>query len=95
VNAFDAALTEAGVPHEIEIYAGQPHAFVQDAQGIRAGGAQGDAWEQMLNFLEANLKNKSSQQRDSILADYTVPFAWKYYAMLVYEHTFGSAGHVH
>ena len=95
VNAFDAALTEAGVPHEITIYDGQPHAFVQNAEGIRAGGAQGEAWNQMLAFLEENLKNKTAQNNDLALSGYHIPFAWKYYAMLVYEHALGMASHVH
>jgi carboxymethylenebutenolidase len=95
VNAFEAALTEAGVPHEITIYEGQPHAFVGNAQEIKAGGAQGEAWEQMLAFLEANLKNKSVTGKNRTVSDYRVPFAWNYYAMLVYEHTFGTANHRH
>lgn len=95
VNAFDAALTQAGVPHEITIYDGQPHAFVQDAQGIKAGGAQGEAWNQMLIFLEANLKNGSALRSELAALDYHAPFAWKYYTMLVYEHAFGTASHGH
>jgi carboxymethylenebutenolidase len=95
VNAFDSALTEAGVPHEITIYDGQPHAFVQDAERIKAGGAQGEAWDQMLMFLEKNLKNKPTLKNNLALSDYHVPFAWKYYVMLVYEHAFGTASHIH
>jgi carboxymethylenebutenolidase len=55
VKAFDAALTQAGIEHEVTIYPGQPHAFVQDMAGIRAPGAQGQAWAQMLKFLELSL----------------------------------------
>jgi carboxymethylenebutenolidase len=95
VNAFDTALTEAGVPHEITIYEGQPHAFVKDAQGIRGGGAQGEAWNQMLVFLEDNFKHKTVDKINIATADYHVPFAWKYYVMLVYEHAFGTASHLH
>jgi carboxymethylenebutenolidase len=95
VKTFDASLTEAGVPHEIKIYEGQPHAFVKDAAGIRAGGAQGQAWAQMLAFLETNLKNKFSTNHGFALADYRAPFDWKYYTLLVYEHAFGSASHMH
>ena len=95
VNAFDAALSEAGVPHEVTIYEGQPHAFVKEAQGIKAGGAQGEAWNQMLAFLEANLKNKSALVVKPSASDYKAPFAWKYYVMLVYEHAFGMASHTH
>jgi carboxymethylenebutenolidase len=95
VSAFDAALTAAGVPHEITIYEGQPHAFVRDAEGIAAGGAQGEAWNQMLAFLETNLMNRSTLEPGSSASEYRAPFAWKYYAMLIYEHAFGSAGHFH
>ena len=95
VNAFDAALTEAGVSHEITIYDGQPHAFVKDAEMIRAGGAQGEAWGQMLAFLEKNLKNLGTYKNNHAMSAYRLPFAWKYYVMLVYEHAFGTARHMH
>jgi carboxymethylenebutenolidase len=95
VNAFDAALSEAGIQHEITIYEGQPHAFVHDAQGIKAGGAQAEAWNQMLAFFEKNLKNKTVLNSNPVSADYHAPFAWKYYVMLVYEHAFGTARHMH
>ncbi len=95
VNAFEAALTDAGVPHEVTIYEGQPHAFVQDAQEVQKGGAQGEAWNQMLMFLEKNLKNRSTTMNKLVLPDYHIPFAWKYYALLVYEHAFVTARHMH
>ena len=95
VNAFDRALTEAGVPHEITVYEGQSHAFVEDAEGIKAGGAQAEAWDQMLAFLAANLKREATTKNAPALSDYRAPFAWKYYAMLVYEHAFGMARHIH
>jgi carboxymethylenebutenolidase len=95
VKAFEAALTLAGIPNEITIYDGQPHAFVKDAAGIQSGGAQGEAWAQMLAFLETNLKNRSAVSHAVALSDYKVPFDWRYYGMLVYEHAFGTASHVH
>ena len=95
VNAFEAALVEAGIPHEITIYEGQPHAFVQDAEEIQIGGAQGEAWNQMLAFLDSNLKNTTTQMSNPASSDYHPPFAWQYYAMLVYEHAFGTARHMH
>ncbi len=95
VKAFDAALTQAGVPHEITIYDGQPHAFVKDAAGIQSGGAQGKAWAQMLAFLEANLKNQTTHQDGLTMSDYHAPLDWQYYALLVYEHAFGTASHMH
>lgn len=93
VHAFKRALAEAGVPHEITVYEGQPHAFVEDAEGIRAGGVQGEAWEQMLGFLEAHLDNKATNKNSFGFSDYRAPFAWNYYLMLVYEHAFGTASH--
>ena len=52
VHAFETALDQAGIPNEITIYEGQPHAFVTDIQSIRSGGVQGQAWGQMLEFLK-------------------------------------------
>lgn len=95
VTTFDEALTEANVQHEITIYDGQPHAFVEGVEGIKSDEVQGAAWAQMLAFLETNLKNKSSAAQQTVMADYEAPFAWKYYVMLVYEHAFGTASHLH
>ena len=95
VNAFDSALTEANIHHEITIYDGQPHAFVEGVEEIKSDEVQGAAWAQMLAFLETNLKNKSSATHQTVMADYEAPFAWKYYVMLVYEHAFGTASHLH
>jgi len=95
VDAFDKGLETAGIPHQITIYDGQPHAFVHDADGIKAGGAQGEAWNEMRVFLEENLKNKTSRNGIVVSTDYHSPFAWRYYALLVYEHAFGSANHIH
>jgi carboxymethylenebutenolidase len=92
VRAFEAGLQQAGIPHEISIYDGQPHAFVTDMASIRAGGTQAQAWEQMLRFLEANLKNASESRSGQSVA-YVPGFAWRYYALLVWEHAFGSASH--
>ncbi len=94
VNAFEAGLIEAGIPNEITIYEGQPHAFVTDIESIRAGGVQAKAWNQMLEFLEKNLKNPDSTHQVSPSA-YEPAFPWQYYVMLVYEHAFGSASHTH
>lgn len=94
VKAFEDGLQEAGVQHEITIYAGQPHAFVTDIESIRAGGVQGEAWIQMLDFLNENLTSGSSGQNVEPVS-YTGQFPWRYYAMLVYEHALGTASHMH
>lgn len=95
VDAFEKGLAAAGIEHEVTVYEGQPHAFVQDAAGIKAGGAQGEAWNQMLAFLDKNLKNGSAHENNSAALAYDPGFAWKYYALLVYEHSFGTASHQH
>lgn len=56
VNAFESGLQEAGVPHQITIYDGQPHAFVTSIDEIRNGGAQGKAWDEFVTFLDQALK---------------------------------------
>ncbi len=95
VYAFDAALDDAGIPNEITVYEGQPHAFVTDMDAIRAGGVQGQAWAQMLAFFEANLKQGGATQKPVPHLTYAQPFAWQYYLLLVYEHAFGTASHHH
>jgi carboxymethylenebutenolidase len=51
VVAFDAALTAAGVPHEIVTYPGAPHGFFE--MELREFAAeQADAWRRVLAFLE-------------------------------------------
>ena len=95
VKAFEAGLNEAGIPNEITIYEGQPHAFVTDIESIRAGGVQAEAWNQMLDFLEKNLKHEGSAHQVFHLQPTNSHFPWHYYVMLVYEHAFGSASHMH
>lgn len=95
VKAFESGLEAAGIPHQITLYDGQPHAFVQDAGGIQAGGAQGEAWNEMLVFLDANLRNKTTQSNNRVAFEYDPAFEWRYYVMLVYEHAFGTASHIH
>jgi carboxymethylenebutenolidase len=95
-RAFEAGLKQAGIPNEITVYEGQPHAFVVDAAGIRAGGAQGEAWGQLLRFLDRSLKQGKSSGIVVEPSQYVAPFDWRYYSRLVYEHAFGTAsGHGH
>ncbi len=93
VLAFEAALNQAGIPNEITIYDGQPHAFVTDIESIRAGGVQGQAWTQMLKFLEKNLKQGAVSRNSNPLPVYQDSFDWQYYLIVAYEHAFGTASH--
>jgi carboxymethylenebutenolidase len=51
VAAFDAALTEASVPHEVISYPGAPHSFF-DRRYEEFAAASADAWERTLAFIE-------------------------------------------
>ena len=56
VEGLRQGLDEAGIPHEITVYEGQPHAFVQSMEQIAQGGPQQAAWNQLLAFLKQNLQ---------------------------------------
>jgi carboxymethylenebutenolidase len=91
VKEFETNLTAAGVKNEITIYDGQGHAFVTDMNAIRAGGAPGQAWAQLLRFLDATLKSQSSdtprivERADREAASLELV----YIAALAYEHALG------
>ena len=51
VAAFDAALQEAGVEHELVTYEGAPHSFFDRKQEEFAD-ASDDAWRRVLEFIE-------------------------------------------
>ncbi len=51
VNAFEEALTAAGVVHEIAIYPGAPHSFF-DRKHEEFAAESEDAWNRVLDFLE-------------------------------------------
>ncbi len=56
VLEFEAALNSLNVPNEITIYSGVGHGFL-DEENYDQPGTPGDAWQQTLAFLEANLKS--------------------------------------
>ncbi len=65
VRAFESALRQAGVPNQISIYDGQPHAFVKSIEEIRQGGPPQQAWNEMLAFLKQTLQGTQASQRDA------------------------------
>ena len=52
VDAFEAALTDAGVEHEVVIYPGAPHSFFDRKQEDFADASE-DAWQRVLAFIQA------------------------------------------
>jgi carboxymethylenebutenolidase len=51
--AFEAALADAGVEHELVVYEGAPHSFFDRKQAEFAD-ASADAWRRALAFVDAN-----------------------------------------
>jgi carboxymethylenebutenolidase len=86
VDAFDAALEEAGVVHEVTVYEGQGHAFVESVEGIAAGGAQGEAWTQMVDFLDAAFEDPSEEARSADPQRADDPLPLRYIVLLGWSH---------
>lgn len=59
-RAFQNALNAADIPNLVTIYPSVGHAFVQP-ESIAAGGAARAAWEQILQFLDVHVKQKSAR----------------------------------
>lgn len=53
VQAFDQALTQAGVAHDLHTYPGAPHSFF-DRRSDQYANESTDAWRRMLAFIQAN-----------------------------------------
>jgi carboxymethylenebutenolidase len=62
VRAFEAGLEAAKIPHEVKVYDGMGHAFVQSVAEIEAGGPQGQAWAQLKAFLQRSLKSRAGSR---------------------------------
>jgi len=96
VETFDAALDAAGIPNEIIIYEGEGHAFVSSMEAVRAGGAPGQAWEQIIAFFAHTLQEEGAFHQLNTLEEVTLGRDWRYLAFLAFEHSiFGSASHHH
>ena len=54
-EAFDRALTEAGVEHEVVSYDGAPHSFFDRKQEEFAA-ASDDAWGRVLEFIQRHTR---------------------------------------
>ncbi len=50
VDAFEQALAEAGVEHELVVYDGAPHSFFDRKQEEHAEASE-DAWRRTLEFV--------------------------------------------
>ena len=64
VEAFEAAMNDAGITNTVTIYSGVGHAFVNPSS-VAAGGAAEEAWQQMLAFLEAQLKAEQPEAEEA------------------------------
>jgi carboxymethylenebutenolidase len=54
VTAFENALNEAGIENTVTVYDGVGHAFLT-AENYDEPGAAGEAWQQLLAFLDENV----------------------------------------
>ncbi len=95
VRAFEAGLEAAGVPHQVSVYDGQPHAFVSSVAGIQAGGAQGQAWAEVTAFLKQALQGDGAGARPVRPGTPVALDDWGYWLSLAYEHAFGAGAHPH
>jgi len=50
-DAFDKALTDAGIEHRIVVYEGAPHSFF-DRKAEEYADASADSWRQVLAFMD-------------------------------------------
>jgi carboxymethylenebutenolidase len=55
VRAFERALEEAGVEHEVVVYDGAPHSFFDRKQEEFADASE-DAWKRTLDFIRRNAR---------------------------------------
>ncbi|MEZ4863419.1 MAG: dienelactone hydrolase family protein [Caldilineaceae bacterium] len=89
VEALRQGLEMAGVPHEITVYAGQPHAFVGSIEEIAQGGAAQEAWQQLLTFLNANLQQGAGAAATEPLSQAEAAAGeslWPYLMRLAWSH---------
>ena len=56
VDAFEAALAEADVEHEVEVYPGAAHAFANPSGQAYDAEAAEDAWTRTLAFFDEQLR---------------------------------------
>jgi len=91
VAAFDRALKQASVESTVTIYPAQPHAFIETVDTIKAGGVQGQAWSQMLRFLEGALAAQPAPSSSGSPQATSDRIGWSYVLRLGMSHLVGHA----
>ena len=94
VKAFGAALVEAGVESTVTVYPDQPHAFVENAEGIKTDPAQAAAWAEMLGFFGGALQMPGTQSGASGAASQVAGdfYGWVPVLRLAIGHSGGGHG---
>ena len=73
VDAFDEALTAAGVDHELVVYPGAPHSFFDRKQEAFQD-ASDDAWRRVLGFItDARLRPAARTASAVLLTEGSIP----------------------
>ena len=93
VAAFERALKQAGVKSTVTVYPDQPHAFIETVDTIKAGGVQGQAWSQMLRFLEAALAARPAPSSSGSPQAAGDRIGWSYALRIGMSHLMGHASH--
>jgi len=93
VAAFERALKQANVESTITVYPDQPHAFIETVDAIKAGGVQGQAWSQMLRFLEGALAARPAPSSSGSPQATSDRIGWSYVLRLGMSHLIGHSSH--
>jgi acetyl esterase/lipase len=91
VAAFERALKQANVESTVTVYPDQPHAFIETVDTIKAGGVQGQAWAQMLRFLEGALAARPATSGSGSPQAASDRIGWSYALRLGISHLMGHA----
>lgn len=65
VDTLEQNLETAGIAHTFRVFDGQPHAFVTSVEAIKQGGPVGEAWNELLAFLDTSLKQSDTATTSS------------------------------
>jgi carboxymethylenebutenolidase len=59
VEQLEANLASAGIATQVSVYPDQPHAFMRSIEETQMPGPQQEAWNELLAFLAANVKERT------------------------------------
>ncbi len=93
VASFERALQQANVESTVTVYPDQPHAFIETVDTIKAGGVQGQAWSQMIRFLEGALAARPAPSSSGSPQAASDRIGWSYALRIGMSHLMGHSSH--